>query len=54
MSFFQDVPLLVTLEVASTEITSDNVSDLKAFAKATNEYPEDITEEGWCCGGIKK
>lgn len=28
--------------IASTEITSDNVSDLKAFAKATNEYPEDI------------
>ncbi|MFP3350397.1 DUF1302 domain-containing protein [Pseudoalteromonas sp. SIMBA_153] len=28
--------------IATTEITSDNVSDLKAFAKATNEYPEDI------------
>jgi hypothetical protein len=28
--------------IATTEITSDNVSDLTAFAKATNEYPEDI------------
>lgn len=28
--------------ISTTEITSDNVSDLKAFAKATNEYPEDI------------
>lgn len=28
--------------IATREITSDNVSDLKAFAKATNEYPEDI------------
>lgn len=28
--------------IATTEITSDNVADLKAFAKATNEYPEDI------------
>jgi hypothetical protein len=28
--------------ISSTEITSDNVADLKAFSKATNEYPEDI------------
>ncbi|KKL56992.1 hypothetical protein LCGC14_2239880, partial [marine sediment metagenome] len=36
-SLAQDLAMLAT-----TEITSDNVSDLKAFAKATNEYPEDI------------
>jgi hypothetical protein len=34
---YQDLAMLAT-----TKITSDNVSDLKAFAKATNEYPEDI------------
>ncbi|CAM4299447.1 DUF1302 domain-containing protein [Pseudoalteromonas ostreae] len=36
-SLAQDLAMLST-----TKITSDNVSDLKAFAKATNEYPEDI------------
>ncbi|MBB1340203.1 DUF1302 domain-containing protein [Pseudoalteromonas sp. SR45-6] len=36
-SMAQDLAMLAT-----TKITSDNVSDLKAFAKATNEYPEDI------------
>jgi len=36
-SLQQDLAMIDT-----TEITSDNVSDLTAFAKATNEYPEDI------------
>ncbi len=37
VSIAQDLAMLST-----TEITPDNISDLRAFSKATNEYPEDI------------
>jgi len=34
----QDLSILLS----GTEITSNNISELQAFSKATNEYPEDI------------